>query len=173
MIGLCRKCFSGSRICIDNVILNLLPDIGICNRIRPMLGKLLGMRIGRRVFLRKGSFYGNVRHISIGDYSGANREVFFDAFDHIQIGSNVGIGFKVTFVTSYHNYQSSVRTGEIESGSITIEDGVWIGSQVTIGPGVVIGSGSVISAGSVVMRSIPPQSLVAGNPARVIRQLQP
>ncbi len=55
---------------------------------------------------------------------------------------------------------------------ILIEDDVWIGTKCLIMPGVTIGKGSVIAAGSVVTKSIPPYSLAAGNPARVLREIE-
>ena len=54
---------------------------------------------------------------------------------------------------------------------ITIEDDCWIASNVVVCGGVTIGKGCVIGAGSVVTRDIPPRSLAAGNPCRVIRAL--
>ena len=54
---------------------------------------------------------------------------------------------------------------------VTIEDGCWIGGGVIILPGITIGKGSVIGAGSVVTKNIPPDSLAAGNPCRVIRKI--
>ncbi|MBK07112.1 MAG: hypothetical protein CL920_16495 [Deltaproteobacteria bacterium] len=58
-----------------------------------------------------------------------------------------------------------------EAKPIHIEDDVWIGANVTILKGVTIGRGSVIGAGSVVTKDIPPMSIAAGNPARVVRSL--
>ena len=55
------------------------------------------------------------------------------------------------------------------SKPITIEDDVWIGGGAIILPGVTIGKGSVIGTGSVVTKSIPPYSVAAGNPCRVIK----
>jgi acetyltransferase-like isoleucine patch superfamily enzyme len=54
---------------------------------------------------------------------------------------------------------------------IVVERDVWIGAGVIVLPGVTIGEGSVVGAGSVVTRSVPPRVVVAGNPARVIRQI--
>jgi len=55
--------------------------------------------------------------------------------------------------------------------TVVIEDRVWLGNRVVVLPGVTIGTGSVVGAGSVVTKDVPPKSVVAGNPARVIRAL--
>lgn len=54
---------------------------------------------------------------------------------------------------------------------VTIEDDVWIGCNVVVLKGVTIGRGSIVGAGSIVTHDVPPNSLVAGNPARVVRQM--
>ena len=54
---------------------------------------------------------------------------------------------------------------------ITIENNVWVGGSVVICPGVTIGARSVIGAGSVVTKNVPPDTVAAGNPCRVIKQL--
>ena len=55
-------------------------------------------------------------------------------------------------------------------GAVKIGDNVWIGDKVTILPNVTIGNGAIIAANAVVTRDIPPYSIVAGNPARIIKQ---
>jgi acetyltransferase-like isoleucine patch superfamily enzyme len=60
---------------------------------------------------------------------------------------------------------------ELVARPIVIDDGVWIGMHSLILPGVTVGSGSVVSAGSVVVESVPPNTLVSGNPATVVGQL--
>ena len=54
---------------------------------------------------------------------------------------------------------------------VTIEDDVWIGANAVILPGVAIGTHSVVAAGAIVTKDVPPRSLVAGVPAKVIKQL--
>ena len=60
----------------------------------------------------------------------------------------------------------------VSSKDIVVEDGVWIGTRALICPGVTIGAGSVVAAGAVVIRSVPPNSLIAGVPAKVVRKLE-
>lgn len=59
----------------------------------------------------------------------------------------------------------------VEMAPIKIEDKVWLGMNVTVLKGVTIGEGAVVAAGSIVTKDVPPYTLVAGNPARVIREL--
>lgn len=58
----------------------------------------------------------------------------------------------------------------VSKGAVIIEDDVWIGDKVTILSNVVIGKGAVVAANSVVTKSVPPYSIVAGNPAKIIKQ---
>ena len=69
--------------------------------------------------------------------------------------------------------EKDTTDGGIKSAPITIGDRVWIGCRAIILAGVTIGEGSVVAAGSVVTRDVPPGTLVAGNPAKVIRETGP
>ena len=99
----------------------------------------------------------------------------------VQIGDNAFIGPNVTIATPMHPMLPDERNMKThEDGSVynleyakpvTIEKNCWITSNVVICGGVTIGEGSVIGAGSVVTRDIPPHSLAAGNPCRVIRKV--
>ena len=99
----------------------------------------------------------------------------------VHIGDNVMIGPNVTLATPMHPLLPEERNVRQRSdGSwynleyakpITIEDNCWLASSVIVCGGVTVGEGSVIGAGSVVTRDIPPHSLAAGNPCRVIRTL--
>jgi len=90
----------------------------------------------------------------------------------VSIGARVCMGYEVMLVTVDHQLDSSrKRCGLREFRPIHIEDGVWIGSRAVLLPGVRIGHGAVVAAGAVVTRDVPPDVLVAGVPARWIRNL--
>ena len=58
----------------------------------------------------------------------------------------------------------------VSKGPVVIGDNVWIGDKVTVLPGVTIGDGAVIAANAVVTKDVPAYSVVAGNPAKIIKQ---
>ncbi|MFA9480318.1 DapH/DapD/GlmU-related protein [Phycisphaerales bacterium AB-hyl4] len=91
----------------------------------------------------------------------------------IQIGNHVRIAPHVMMIAGNHVFDDvdrPITEQGVRHDPITIEDDVWIAGRVTLTAGVTIGRGSVIAAGAVVTRDIPPWSVAAGVPARVLRQ---
>lgn len=90
----------------------------------------------------------------------------------LTLGNNVIIGPNISVFTSMHNYDSEYIPYGFKDiiGQCVISDNVWIGANVIILPNVVVGEGSVIGAGSVVTKDVLPLSIVAGNPAKIIKQ---
>jgi acetyltransferase-like isoleucine patch superfamily enzyme len=90
----------------------------------------------------------------------------------VQIGNNVLFGPGVKLFSESHNFEDPEKfineQGETRKGVI-IEDGVWVGSDVTILDGVTIGANAVIAAKSLVNKDVPSFSIVAGIPAKVIK----
>jgi acetyltransferase-like isoleucine patch superfamily enzyme len=86
----------------------------------------------------------------------------------IYFGKNITIGPDVKLITSWHVLEN---VNIVKAKPIIIKDNVWITMNAIILPGVIIGENSVIGAGSVVTKSVPPNTLVAGNPAKVIREI--
>ena len=64
-----------------------------------------------------------------------------------------------------------MRAGELNKEPVTIEDGAWVGANAIILPGVTIGRGAVVGAGTLVMKDVAPNTVVMGNPARVVKRL--
>ncbi len=90
----------------------------------------------------------------------------------VRIGDNVFIGPNVSICTIIHSLVPAERNaGIMHARPVTIGSNVWIASNVVILPGVTVGDGAVIGAGSVVTKDVAPYTLVAGNPARFIRDI--
>jgi len=89
----------------------------------------------------------------------------------IEIGNGVLIGHNVTLATLNHDERPQFRQN-IYPKPIKIGDNVWIGSNATILQGVTIGDGAIIGANAVVTKDVPQNSVVAGNPARIIRKVE-
>ena len=91
----------------------------------------------------------------------------------VTVGNNVLFAQHVVLSGLNHNYQD-VSKAPVEQGittrEIIIEDNVWIGANTTITAGVSIGKHSVIGAGSVITKNVPPYSVVAGNPGKILKQ---
>ena len=112
----------------------------------------LDIRVGRRVFINQ--------CCTVYDMGGV------DIADHVMIGPNVNI------ITTGHPLEPSQRRAYIEAKPIVIEANVWIATGATILGGVTVGENSVVAAGAVVTKDVPPNSLAAGVPAKVIRSLE-
>lgn len=110
--------------------------------------------------------------IHIGDHTFINMGVTMLDNAEIRIGNNVLIGPNTQFYTPTHSldYQSR-RRWETFCKPIVVEDDVWIGGHTVICQGVTIGARSVVAANSTVIKDVPPDTLVAGSPARIIRSL--
>lgn len=109
-------------------------------------------------------------NITIGEGSYLNFNCNFVDDGKINIGKSVMFGPAVTIATVGHPINPKMRE-YMYTDPVTIEDNCWIGAGVTICPGVHIGANSVIGAGSVVVHDIPANSVAAGNPCRVIREI--
>ncbi|CUS32507.1 sugar O-acetyltransferase [Candidatus Nitrospira nitrificans] len=98
--------------------------------------------------------------------------VFLDCAP-IEIGDNLQMGPAAQLYTAAHPLETDVRRSGLEyARPIRIGNDVWIGGGAIILPGVTIGDRSVIGAGSVVVRDVPAAKVVAGNPARILRDLE-
>ncbi|HEV2353475.1 MAG TPA: acyltransferase, partial [Puia sp.] len=90
-----------------------------------------------------------------------------------EIGNNVIFAQHVGILAMNHGYtdiETPIRDQKCTASLIRVEDNCWIGSNAIVVAGVTIGRHSVIAAGSVVTRDVPPYSVAAGNPARIIRR---
>jgi len=92
--------------------------------------------------------------------------------NNVRIGNHVMIGPFVQIYTAAHDILAETRNQGWEVAKpITIDDNVWIGGNATLLPGVKIGKNAVVGAGAVVTKNVPMNTVVAGNPAKVIREI--
>lgn len=116
--------------------------------------------------------------LEIGDNTGIGHGCVFSIGKLISIGSNCNLSGDVLVMDSNgHDTDPTPRWAMMpplpeDIRPVYIRDGVWIGRRCIIFPGVKIGEGSVVSAGSVVRTHVPPYSVVAGNPAKVMFRLK-
>jgi acetyltransferase-like isoleucine patch superfamily enzyme len=110
-----------------------------------------GIRVGRNVFINQ--------NCTMYDLGG------------IDIGDEVMIGPNVSLITSGHPIEPLHRRAGVTAKPIVIARNVWIAAGATIIGGVTVGENSVVAAGSVVTRDVPRNTLVGGNPARIIRSI--
>lgn len=112
-----------------------------------------------------------VGDLNIGEYTriGLGNTIIGPA----RIGNHVNLAQNITVTGLNHNFQETDKRIDeqgVSTNLVTIEDDVWVGANAVILPGVTLGTHCVVAAGSVVSRSVPPYSICAGSPARIIKR---
>jgi len=134
-----------------------------------VLGQVLGS-IGQDSMVESPFYCVYGCNIHIGDHVYLNIRCTILDCGEVRIGHHVMVGPAVQVYTAAHLLQAEGRIRGLEIAKpIWIEDNVWIGGGAILLPGVRIGRNAVVGAGAVVSRDVLPDTVVAGNPARVIR----
>src|SRR5215831_3093031 len=167
--------------CLQPVLRMVQLVVGVLPRmtfgwLRPRLYRLAGARIGQRA-----AIYGVIEmegqgriteNLTVGVNCLFTTPLYLNLNAPITIGNEVVIGHHVMIITDDHEIGPPWRRcGDRVARPVVIEDGVWIAARATLLPGVTIGRGSVVAAGALVNRDVPPNTLVGGVPARVLRTL--
>lgn len=138
-----------------------------------ILQQLLG-HIGQNSIIEAPFYCSYGQNIHIGDHVYLNFMCTIFDNNQVTIGNHVMIGPVVQIYTAAHPIQAESRINGWEVAKpIVIEDNAWLGGGAIILPGVRIGRNAVVGAGSVVPRDVPANTVVVGNPARVIREIEP
>lgn len=164
------------RYAIGRLLMGVIPPL-VGNRLRTKILRLAGVTIGR------GTTIGGTMHvhgggrpasrIRIGANCWINDSCIFDSSAPITIGDKVALGQGVMILTNTHLLgPSEYRAGPLVSLPVIVGDGAWIGARTTVLPGVTIGPGAIVAAGAVVNRSVAADTMVAGVPARLVRELE-
>jgi acetyltransferase-like isoleucine patch superfamily enzyme len=115
---------------------------------------------------------GAAANLTIGRGCFINHGCVFDAAGPIVIGDEVNLGQGVLITSGSHVIGApDRRAGQMTPEPVYIGDGAWLSSRSVILPGVTVGDGAIVAAGAVVTRSVEPNTLVGGVPARLIRHL--
>jgi acetyltransferase-like isoleucine patch superfamily enzyme len=140
--------------------------------------RLLGARIGPRVVLHDVRFFNLYRRglpgLAIGEECFLGDECLLDLADQISLAPQVTLAERVLILTHLNvGYRDHPLQSHFPamSAPVVIQRGAFIGANVTLLAGVTVGQGSFVAAGSVVTRDVPAHTLVAGAPARVMREL--
>jgi galactoside O-acetyltransferase len=157
---------------VEQQRLSAMASAGSGPKLRAVFYESTLPKCGKDLYVHSGVIFYFPYNISIGDNVYFNRNVFITARDAVEIGDNVLIGPNVVINTGNHTFTDPnipiVQQGHT-SERIVIEDDVWIASNVIILKGVRIGKGSVLAAGCVVTKDVEPYTVVAGVPAKKIK----
>jgi maltose O-acetyltransferase len=149
------------------VIVNFLLSIPGHRFRRTVLKRLVGIEMGERCAFERGVHITARGGVRLGRNCNINDGVLLDGGGGLEIGSHVNVSPEALLLTTEHDPDSPTFEGR--SRRVVIGDRVWIATRAVILPGTTIGEGAVVAAGAVAVGDIPAWSIVAGNPARVIR----
>lgn len=138
--------------------------------LRALMSRLVGYRVddGFRLFPPVYTDFG--KNIKIGKDVFVNSVCCFQDQGGVTLGDGCLVGHNVVFATLDHDKRPG-RRGDMTAAPIVVGKDVWIGAHATILKGVTIGDGAIVAAGAVVTRDVPPNTIAAGVPARVVKTI--
>ena len=143
---------------------------GKIERRREILEELLG-QVGENIFIEPTFKCDYGYNIKVGDNFYANFDCVILDVCPVNIGKNVFLAPGVHIYTATHPLDAEERCSGAEYGKpVTIGDNVWLGGRSVIAPGVTIGNNVVVAAGAVVVKDVPDNVVVGGNPAKIIKE---
>lgn len=107
------------------------------------------------------------KKVTVGDHSWIMYHCYIDSTKEVRIGNKVGIGGH-SFIFTHGNWQDYLNGGPLSFGPVTLEDNAWIPWRAFIMPNVTIGQNAILGANSLANKSIPPNKIAVGAPAKVI-----
>jgi len=138
---------------------------------KDILRELLG-KTGESLYIEPSFKCDYGYNITLGEGFYANYDCVILDICPVVIGANCMLAPGVHIYTASHPLDPVERNSGAEFGKpVTIGDNVWIGGRAVINPGVTIGDNAVVASGSVVVKNVPANVVVGGNPARVIKQI--
>jgi acetyltransferase-like isoleucine patch superfamily enzyme len=151
---------------VSNHVVNRIPTVAMRMRAYSALGVEFEDRNSAHIAL--GVEVWAVSRVQIGARSAIGQRCYLDARAGIQIASDVSISREVCLLTAQHEPDSADFGASL--APVQLDQRCWIAARAIVMPGVRIGEGAVVAAGSVVTKDVEPYSIVAGSPARLLRQ---
>lgn len=136
--------------------------------IKIRLLRLFGAKIGKGLVLKNNVVIKSPWNLTVGDNCWIGENAWIDDLDKVTIGNNVCISQGALLVTGNHDYTKSSMP--YRNAPIKIEDGAWIGANVTVTAGVTVAENCVLTAGSLVTKDTESDMIYQGNPAKAIRE---
>ena len=136
--------------------------------VRALLTRLTGKPVDESITVFPPFYSEFGKNLTLGKNVFINIGCRFQDTGGITIGDGTLIGHGSTLTTLNHQVDPD-RRGNMVPAPITIGRKVWLGASVTVVPGVTIGDGVIVGAGAVVTKDVPPDAIVAGVPARLVR----
>lgn len=149
-----------------------LPRFSVFDAFKSLVLRCLGAEVGKRAIYYPGLWIMPGRNLTLGDDVDLAHGVLITTAGGVKIGDRTMIGYRAQILSANHvippKPQRLYDAGDIYA-AVDIKNDAWIGGSSIILPGVTIGEGAVVAAGSVVTKDVPPYTIVAGCPARIIR----
>lgn len=137
--------------------------------VRASLLRLFGARIGQGVVIRSHVNITFPWRFTAGDHVWLGEEVLILSLAPVVIESNCCISQRAFLCTGSHDFSSPAFS--LKTAPITIREGSWVAASAFIAPGIQIGPSSMVTAGSAALTDVPPNVIVRGNPAEIIKHL--
>ena len=135
--------------------------------VKSFLLRLFGAKVGGNVLIKPKV---NIKYpwfLEIGDNVWIGEKVWIDNLTLVIIGNNCCLSQGAMLLTGNHNYKKT--SFDLLTGTITLEDGAWVGAQSTVCPDVICKSHSILSVGSIATSDLEPYTIYQGNPAKPVR----
>jgi putative colanic acid biosynthesis acetyltransferase WcaF len=135
---------------------------------RCWLLRLFGATIGRQVHIYGSAVIYMPWNLVVGDWSAIGEMAYIYNLGPVRLGNQVTVSHRAHLCAGTHDYR--LPDMPLLKPPIVVEDQAWVCADAFVGPGVTVGQGAIVGAAAVVMRDIEPWTIVAGNPARVLKR---
>ena len=168
---LVRPLYQSVGLYFSEMIFALLPSDPVSNRIKRRILILHGAQVGAGPKFGRGLWIDGHAKLMLGNEVFFNFGCMLQSTGGIRIGHRVLVGPGVTILSANHDIRKGVcvRKSQAILRPVIIEDDVWLAARCIITPGVTIGKGAIVAAGAVVTRNVPPEVVVAGVPAKILK----